>query len=110
VEIEALGLVLVSRRRARGYRGAAMPRSWSELLGEQGAQQESDEERHQLYGAHLLYTRTAIEPSLAGTDIMNLASDAGKTIVGLTRKNRLMLAVPGLRIQPGDEIVQAELE
>lgn len=73
-------------------------------------QEESDEERHLLYGARLLYTRAPVNSSLVGTDITNLASDAGKTIIGLTRRGRLMLAVPGLRIQAGDEIVQAELE
>ena len=30
--------------------------------------------------------------------------------IGLTRKDRMMLSVPGLRIQAGDQIVQAELE
>lgn len=73
-------------------------------------QQESDEERHQIYGSRILYTRAPINPALAGASIINLESDTGKSIIGLTRHGRLMLAVPGLRIQPGDEIVQAELE
>lgn len=73
-------------------------------------QQEADEERHQVYGSRLLYTRTVIDPSLVGENIMNLASDTGKTIIGLTRKGKLLLAVPNLRIQAGDEIVQAEIE
>ena len=73
-------------------------------------QGESHEERHSLYGSRMLYTRTTVDPKLAGEDVTNLKTDAGKHIIGIFRHNRLILAAHGLKIQVGDQIVQTEIE
>lgn len=73
-------------------------------------QGEENEERHSLYGARLLYTRTTIDSRLVGADIMDLKTDRGKHIVGIYRHNRLILAENGIKLQIGDQIVQIEIE
>lgn len=73
-------------------------------------QEESHEERHLLYGARMLYTRTTIDPKLAGNNVTDLTTDQGKLIVGVYRHNRLLLASEGLKTQVGDQIVLAEIE
>lgn len=73
-------------------------------------QEESHEERHLLYGARMLYTRTTIDPKLAGNNVTDLTTDQGKLIVGVYRHNRLLLAADGLKTQVGDQIVLAEIE
>ncbi len=73
-------------------------------------QQESYESRHILYGARMLYTRTTIDPKLAGENLNDLTTDQGKLIVGIFRHNRMLLATPELKTQVGDQIILAEIE
>jgi len=39
-----------------------------------------------------------------------LSTDTGKLVFGLIRNGRLMLAIPGLKVQEGDQLVLADLQ
>ena len=71
---------------------------------------EEKEEQQKIYNTTILYTSVPIEPGLVGEDITNLSSDTGKLIFGLLRRGRLLLAVPGLKVLAGDELVLADLQ
>lgn len=71
---------------------------------------EEKEEQQMIYNTNILYTSVPIEPGLVGEDITNLSSDTGKLVFGLLRRGRLLLAVPGLKVLAGDELVLADLQ
>lgn len=71
---------------------------------------EENEKTQRIYNTDILYTSVPIETNLVGEDITNLSTDTGKLIFGLLRRNRLLLAVPGLKVLSGDELVLVDLE
>ncbi|HBP37767.1 MAG TPA: potassium transporter TrkA [Clostridiales bacterium] len=71
---------------------------------------ESQEQTHRIFDANILYTSAPIDQDLIGEDIANLTTDTGKLIFGLLRRGRLLLAVPGLKVLAGDEMVLADIQ
>ncbi len=71
---------------------------------------ECQELNQQVYNTSVLYTSVPIEKHLIGEYISNLSTDTGKMIFGLLRDGKLNLAMPGLRIQAGDELVLAGIQ
>ena len=71
---------------------------------------EANEKTQRVYNTDILYTSVPIETNLVGEDITNLSTDTGKLIFGLLRRNRLLLAVPGLKVLSGDELVLVDLQ
>lgn len=70
---------------------------------------EINEQTQRVYNTDILYSSVPIEPELVGEDITNLSTDTGKLIFGLLRRSRLLLAVPGLKVLSGDELVLVDL-
>ncbi len=75
-----------------------------EIEGEQNTQ------IHQLYGTPVVYSTVPISREIIGDNISDLSTDTGKLIFGLVRNGRLMLALPGLKVQEGDQLVLADLQ
>jgi trk system potassium uptake protein len=71
---------------------------------------ETEENIHRIFSADILYTQAPIDKALNGEDISNLSTDTGKLIFGLLRNGHLHLAVPGLKVQAGDELVLADIQ
>ena len=71
---------------------------------------EINEQTQRVYNTDILYSSVPIEPELVGEDITNLSTDTGKLIFGLLRRSRLLLAVPGLKVLSGDELVLVDLQ
>jgi len=71
---------------------------------------EEKEQYQKVYDTNVLYTSVPIDVNLIGEEITNLSTDTGKLIFGLLRRGRLLLAVPGLRVLAGDELVLADLQ
>lgn len=71
---------------------------------------EINEQTQRVYNTDILYSSVPIEPELVGEDITNLSTDTGKLIFGLLRRSRLLLAVPGLKVLNGDELVLVDLQ
>lgn len=71
---------------------------------------EVNEQTQRVYNTDILYSSVPIEPELVGEDITNLSTDTGKLIFGLLRRSRLLLAVPGLKVLSGDELVLVDLQ
>lgn len=71
---------------------------------------EQDTQIHQLYGTPVIYTTIPTGREIVGDNICDLSTDTGKLVFGLIRKGRMMLAVPGLKIQDGDLLVLADLQ
>ena len=57
-----------------------------------------------------LYRTTPIDESLVGEEITNLSSDTGKLIFGILRDEKVILAVSGVKIETGDQMLLANLE
>ena len=75
-----------------------------EIEGEQNTQV------HQLYGTPVVYTTVTTDRDILGDNICDLSTDTGKLVFGLIRNGRLMLAIPGLKVQEGDQLVLADLQ
>jgi trk system potassium uptake protein TrkA len=75
-----------------------------EIEGEQNTQV------HQLYGTPVVYSTVATDREIYGDNVCDLSTDTGKMVIGLIRKGRLMLAIPGLKVQEGDQLVLADLQ
>ena len=71
---------------------------------------ETQEQTHRVFDVNVLYTSSPIDQELIGEDIANLTTDTGKLIFGLLRQGRLLLAVPGLKVLAGDEMVLADIQ
>ncbi|MEA4888409.1 MAG: NAD-binding protein [Clostridiaceae bacterium] len=71
---------------------------------------EEKEQYQKVYDTNVLYTSVPIDVNLIGEEITDLSTDTGKLIFGLLRRGRLLLAVPGLRVLAGDELVLADLQ
>jgi trk system potassium uptake protein TrkA len=71
---------------------------------------EKDTEVHQLYGAPVVYTTIPTDRGIVGDNVCDLSTDTGKLVFGLIRKGKMMLAVPGLKVQEGDHLVLADLQ
>ncbi|MDD3930628.1 MAG: TrkA family potassium uptake protein [Clostridiaceae bacterium] len=63
-----------------------------------------------VFGKTIQYSRTKLDEALHGTAIEDLASDSGKLIIGILRNGELLLAQPGIKVQPGDELILANAE
>lgn len=79
-----------------------------DFLRKIGGEKETTQQR--VFGSRVLYTSVPIEPDVIGAEVTNLTTDTGKLIFGILRKGRLMLAVPGVKIQAEDELVLADLQ
>ncbi|MDW7656069.1 MAG: NAD-binding protein [Bacillota bacterium] len=66
--------------------------------------------QQRVFGSSVVYISVPTDHIVVGEEVANLTSDTGKLIFGIIRKGRLMLAVPGLRIQADDELVLADLQ
>ena len=75
-----------------------------EIEGEQNTQV------HQLYGTPVVYTTVTTDRDILGDNMCDLSTDTGKLVFGLIRNGRLMLAIPGLKVQEGDQLVLADLQ
>ena len=71
---------------------------------------EKNEQTQRVYNSDILYSSVPIEQELVGEDITNLSTDTGKLVFGLLRRSRLLLAVPGLKVLSGDELVLVDLQ
>lgn len=71
---------------------------------------ERNEQIQRVYNTSILYTRVPVDEDFVGEDICDLTTDTGKAVFGLLRKGKLQLALPGLRIQAGDELVLAAIQ
>lgn len=71
---------------------------------------EQDTEVHQLYGSPVVYSTVPIEKEIIGDSVCDLSTDTGKLVFGVVRYGKLMLAVPGLKVQSGDLLVLADLQ
>ena len=73
-------------------------------------EEEGHEDFHAIYGSRILYTTSPISAQLNGKNVMDLSTDLDSHIFGIMRKGHLMLAVPGLKVQAGDQMVLAALQ
>ena len=71
---------------------------------------ERQEEQHRVYNANILYSRVPVAEEFVGEEICDLATDTDKVVFGLIRKGKLQLALPGLMVQDGDELVLAAVQ
>jgi trk system potassium uptake protein TrkA len=71
---------------------------------------EKNEQTQRVYNTDVLYSSVPIDADLVGEDICNLSTDTGKLVFGLLRRSRLLLAVPGLKVLSGDELVLVDLQ
>lgn len=71
---------------------------------------EKNEQTQRVYNTDVLYSSVPIDADLVGEDICNLSTDTGKLVFGLLRRSRLLLAVPGLKVLNGDELVLVDLQ
>ena len=71
---------------------------------------EKNEQTQRVYNTDVLYSSVPIDADLVGEDISNLSTDTGKLVFGLLRRSRLLLAVPGLKVLSGDELVLVDLQ
>jgi trk system potassium uptake protein len=71
---------------------------------------ETEEIVHRLYNTNILYTKAPADKGIIGEDITALSTDTGKLVFGLLRDGQLHMAVPGLRVQAGDELVLAAVQ
>ncbi len=71
---------------------------------------EQDTEVHQLYGSPVVYTTVTIGKDIIGDSVCDLSTDTGKLVFGVVRYGKLMLAIPGLKVQSGDLLVLADLQ
>jgi trk system potassium uptake protein TrkA len=70
---------------------------------------EKSETLHRVFDTDIIYTLSPPDDSLDGEEVAKLAADSGKLIIGLLRNGRLLLTLPGLRVQKGDELVLAAI-
>ena len=70
---------------------------------------EKNEQTQRVFNTDIIYTSVPIAADLVGEDIANLSTDTGKLIFGILRRSRLLVAVPGLKVLAGDELVLADL-
>ncbi|MBP8989494.1 MAG: NAD-binding protein [Clostridia bacterium] len=63
-----------------------------------------------VFGSDVVFTNVPVEPDIVGEEITHLTSETGKLIFGLLRRGKLLLAADGLRVQPDDELVLADLQ
>ena len=63
-----------------------------------------------IFNTRVIYTTTPIDESLVGEEITNLSSDTGKLIFGILRDEKVILAVSGVKIETGDQMLLANLE
>lgn len=75
-----------------------------EIEGEQNTQV------HQLYGTPVVYSTVVTDREIYGDNVCDLSTDTGKMVFGLIRNGRMMLAIPGLKVQEGDQLVLADLQ
>ena len=75
-----------------------------EIEGEQNMQ------IHQLYGTPVVYSTVPTDKEILGDNVCDLSTNTGKLVFGLIRNGRMMLAVPGLKVQEGDQLVLADLQ
>ncbi len=71
---------------------------------------EKNTQVHQLYGTPVIYTTISTDRDIYGDNICDLSTDTGKLVFGLIRNGRLMLAIPGLKVQEGDQLVLDDLQ
>lgn len=71
---------------------------------------EGEETYRTLYSSNVLFTVAPIAANLVGENVMSLSTNLGNHIFGILRKGRLILVVPGLKIQAEDQIVLAAIQ
>jgi trk system potassium uptake protein TrkA len=71
---------------------------------------ERDTQVHSLYGTPVIYSTVPTDKEIFGENVCDLSTDTGKLVFGVMRKGKMMLAVPGLKVQDGDQLILADLQ
>jgi trk system potassium uptake protein len=70
---------------------------------------EHDEEYHLMGGTDMVFTTVETGASNVGMTVEEFSEISGKHILGLVRKTRRLLAMPGMKIEKGDKVILAAL-
>lgn len=66
---------------------------------------ETDQDCHRIFGADVMYSEFELEKNYAGMTVTEFSNLSGKHIAGLIRKGKLVLAMPGMKIEKDDRAV-----
>jgi len=71
---------------------------------------ESDDNSHRVYGTDVTFSESNLENKYIGMTINEFSTIAGKHIAGLLRNGKLVLALPGIKIEKEDHAVFLALQ
>ncbi len=66
---------------------------------------EISEEAHRVFGTDIVYSETEIEKKYVGIQVNDYSLQTGKHIAGLIRDGKLVITLPGMRIEKDDKAV-----
>jgi trk system potassium uptake protein TrkA len=70
---------------------------------------EQDEEYHLMGGTDMVFSTVETGSSNVGMTVEEFSEISGKHIFGIIRKQRRILAMPGMKIEKGDKVILAAL-
>lgn len=68
-------------------------------------EEEAEEEGHLVFGTDVVYSEVELDKKYYGMTVSAFAEHAAKHVVGVIRNGKLIVALPGLKMEQGDHVV-----
>lgn len=66
---------------------------------------ETEHDVHRIFGSDIVYSESDLENKHIGMTVNEFASLVGRHVAGLMRNGKMVLALPGMRIEKGDHAI-----